>query len=96
MISQSFSILGIEKQDGGIPIDSRWYVDDFYYKVDDYIGKKVKTVLKSLPLANKTQNGRPAERRISERRRSRENKKEDNNDRARIRTQTENGSCAQN
>ena len=45
MISQSFSILGIEKQDGGIPIDSRWYIDDFYYKVDDYIGKKVKTVL---------------------------------------------------
>lgn len=45
VLSQSFSILGIEKQDGGIPIDSRWYVDNFYYTVENYIGKSKKQVL---------------------------------------------------
>lgn len=45
VLTQSFSILGIEKQEGGIPIDSRWYVDNFYYEVENYIGKSTKQVL---------------------------------------------------
>lgn len=44
MLAQSFSIMNIKKEEGGIPIDSRWYIDDFYYKVDNYIGKDVKKV----------------------------------------------------
>lgn len=44
IITQSFSILDIKKQEGGIPIDSRWYVDDFYYEVENYIGKEVKKI----------------------------------------------------
>lgn len=45
VLTQSFSILGIDKQEGGIPIDSRWYVDNFYYTVENYIGKSRKSVL---------------------------------------------------
>lgn len=45
VLTQSFSLLNIEKQEGGIPIDSRWYVDNFYYTVENYIGKPKKTVL---------------------------------------------------
>ena len=37
--------MNIEKQSGGISIDSRWYVDSFYYTVEDYINKNVKEVL---------------------------------------------------
>ncbi len=44
MLAQSFNILGIEKQSGGIPIDSRWYIDDFYYEVENYIGKDVSKI----------------------------------------------------
>ena len=45
VLTQSFSIMNIEKQSGGISIDSRWYVDSFYYTVEDYINKNVKEVL---------------------------------------------------
>lgn len=45
VLNQSFSILNIEKQEGGLDIDSRWYVDSFYYTVEDYINKSVNEVL---------------------------------------------------
>ena len=41
---KTISINDIPKQYGGIPIDSRWYIDDFYYKVSDYVGLSVKEV----------------------------------------------------
>ncbi len=44
LLTQSISIIGLEKQSGGIPIDSRWYIDDFYYQVENYVGKKVSTI----------------------------------------------------
>ena len=45
VLSSCFSILGIEKQEGGIPIDSRFYIDNFYYLVENYIGKSPKQAL---------------------------------------------------
>lgn len=44
LLIQAISITGLEKQEGGIPIDSRWYIDDFYFEVENYIGKKVATI----------------------------------------------------
>ena len=44
VLSSCFTILKIEKQEGGIPIDSRWYIDNFYYIVESYIGKSPKEV----------------------------------------------------
>ena len=34
----------IEKQTGGVERDPRWWVDKFLYVVDDYVGKKTKTI----------------------------------------------------
>lgn len=45
VLTQSFSILNIEKQQGGYAIDSRWHIDSFYYTVEDYTSKSVKEVL---------------------------------------------------
>ena len=41
LIFESLTLLNIPKQEGGIPRDSRWWVDSFRYKVDNYVGKKV-------------------------------------------------------
>lgn len=41
-LEESFSILNIPKQDGGIPMDVRYYIDKNIYTVDDYIGMNVK------------------------------------------------------
>ncbi|MBQ6817468.1 MAG: stage V sporulation protein D [Bacilli bacterium] len=44
VLMQAITIADLPKQEGGIPIDSRWYIDDFYYTVSDYVGLKVKEV----------------------------------------------------
>lgn len=45
LLNQAFPLLNIEKQEGGFNIDSRWYVDPFYYEVEDYINKSRKEIL---------------------------------------------------
>lgn len=45
VLTQSFSVLNLDKQEGGIPIDSRWYVDKFYFEVESYINKNRKEIL---------------------------------------------------
>ena len=37
-LTQSFSILNIPKQNGGIPLDARYWIDKKTYKVENYIG----------------------------------------------------------
>ena len=37
-LTSCFSILNIPKQNGGIPLDARYWVDKKTYKVDNYIG----------------------------------------------------------
>lgn len=44
VILDSLSLMGVEKQEGGIPRDSRWWVDKFLYPVENYIGKRPKEV----------------------------------------------------
>ena len=44
VLLQTITILDIKSQEGGIPIDSRWYIDDFYYTVNDYIGYSRKDI----------------------------------------------------
>lgn len=44
ILSQSFSILNIKKQDGGYKINPRYYVDRFSYSVLDYTGKSRKEI----------------------------------------------------
>ena len=44
LIAESLTILDIPKQEGGIERDARWWVDKFIYVVDDYVGKKTKTI----------------------------------------------------
>lgn len=44
VLTQSFSIMSLPKQEGGILLDSRWYVDNFYYSVEDYINKSTKEI----------------------------------------------------
>lgn len=44
VLTQSFPLLNITKQEGGIPIDSRWYIDNFYYGVENYVGKSRKEI----------------------------------------------------
>jgi len=44
VILDSLSLMGVEKQEGGIPRDSRWWVDKFLYPVENYIGKSPKEV----------------------------------------------------
>ncbi|HHZ18037.1 MAG TPA: stage V sporulation protein D [Acholeplasmataceae bacterium] len=44
VLLDSLSLLDVEKQEGGIPRDSRWWVDKFLYTVDDYIGRNPKTI----------------------------------------------------
>ena len=39
VILDALSIMGVEKQKGGIPRDARWWVDKFLYPVENYIGK---------------------------------------------------------
>jgi len=40
VIAESLTILGIERQEGGIPLAPRYWVDKAMYKVEDYIGLK--------------------------------------------------------
>lgn len=44
VILDSLSLMGVEKQEGGIPRESRWWVDKFLYHVENYIGKNPKQV----------------------------------------------------
>lgn len=44
ILAESLTILKVEKQTGGIERDARWWVDKFLYVVDDYVGKKTKTI----------------------------------------------------
>lgn len=41
-LESAFSILRIEKQSGGIPLDARFWIDTRTYVVDDYIGMNIK------------------------------------------------------
>jgi stage V sporulation protein D (sporulation-specific penicillin-binding protein) len=45
VISESLNILGIERQKNGIPLLPRYWVDKFYYKVENYVGKKTSLVI---------------------------------------------------
>ncbi len=40
VLAESMPILGIKKQEGGIPLDIRYWIDKASYKVENYIGKK--------------------------------------------------------
>ena len=40
----AFSILGIEEQSGGIPLDARYWIDTRTYVVDDYVGIKLNKI----------------------------------------------------
>lgn len=42
VLESSFSILGIERQNGGIPLDARYWLDTRTFVVDDYIGINIK------------------------------------------------------
>ncbi len=42
IMMESFTSLGIEKQDGGIPLNARWYIDTVLHPVENYVGMKVK------------------------------------------------------
>ena len=42
VLESSFSILGIERQNGGIPLDARYWIDTRTFVVDDYIGINIK------------------------------------------------------
>ncbi|NLM32143.1 MAG: stage V sporulation protein D [Acholeplasmataceae bacterium] len=44
VLLDSLSLMDVEKQEGGIPRDPRWWVDKFLYTVDDYIGRNPKTI----------------------------------------------------
>lgn len=44
LIAESLTIMNVEKQEGGIERDARWWVDKFIYIVEDYIGKKTKSI----------------------------------------------------
>lgn len=44
LILESLGILEIEKQEGGIMRDSRWWVDKFLFEVDNYVGKNTKSI----------------------------------------------------
>lgn len=44
LISESLTIMKVPKQEGGIERDPRWWVDKFIYRVDNYVGKKTKTI----------------------------------------------------
>ncbi len=45
LLIDAIAVVDMPKQSGGIPIDSRWYIDDFYYEVENYIGKKTSTIM---------------------------------------------------
>ncbi|MBQ8292330.1 MAG: stage V sporulation protein D [Bacilli bacterium] len=40
VLASSFSILNIQAQSGGIPLDARYWIDKRTYIVDDYVGSK--------------------------------------------------------
>lgn len=44
LIAESLIILGVEKQADEIERDPRWWVDKFIYTVDNYVGKKTKSI----------------------------------------------------
>ena len=44
VLLQAITVLNISPQEGGIPIDSRWYIDDFYYPVSEYVGLNINEV----------------------------------------------------
>lgn len=41
-LESSFSILGIKRQSGGIPLDARYWIDTRTFIVDDYVGVNVR------------------------------------------------------
>lgn len=44
VLLNSISVLGIEKQEGGHEREPRWYVDNFFYEVENYIGRSPKSI----------------------------------------------------
>ena len=46
-LTQSFSILNIPKQNGGINLDARYWIDKKTYKVENYVGMTQKEVIKT-------------------------------------------------
>lgn len=44
LIAESLTILNIQKQNGGVQREARWWVDKFIYTVDDYVGKNRKSI----------------------------------------------------
>lgn len=44
VLLESLTLKEIEKQEGEIERDARWYVDKFFYTVENYVGKNVKTI----------------------------------------------------
>ena len=44
LIAESLTILNVQKQNGGVQREARWWVDKFIYTVDDYVGKNRKSI----------------------------------------------------
>lgn len=44
VLLESLSLMEIGKQEGGIEREARWWVDKFLFKVENYVGKNVKSV----------------------------------------------------
>ncbi len=44
VLIESLNILGVKKQEGGIPLNIRYWIDKQSYKVDNYVGKKTALV----------------------------------------------------
>lgn len=44
VLSEALHIMGVEKQENGIPLLPRYWVDKFVYKVDNYVGLKRKQI----------------------------------------------------
>ena len=44
-LSESFAILNIPKQNGGVPLDARYWIDKKTYKVENYVGFNKKEVI---------------------------------------------------
>ena len=44
VLLNSISVLGLEKQEGGHIREPRWYVDNFFFEVENYIGRSPKSI----------------------------------------------------
>lgn len=44
ILQECFTILGIEKQSGGLPLNPRYYIDKQTYEVEDYYGLNIKNI----------------------------------------------------